>query len=153
MDATIPTGVVSFLFTDVESSTRLWESDPDGMAASLALHDQTMRSVIESRCGHIFSTAGDAFAVAFASVRAAVAASSAIQLGLMSADWSGPPIKSPGAVIRRAHLDSLRRQALEFLGNEEAERQFEERSAVGVDEALDRGRRLLIELISGRHRT
>jgi predicted ATPase/class 3 adenylate cyclase len=93
MVATVPTGVISFLFTDVEGSTRLWESDPEGMAASLALHDEIMRSVIESLRGHIFSTAGDAFAVAFASVGAAVAASTSIQLQLLEADWPGPPIK------------------------------------------------------------
>ena len=92
MVATIPTGTVSFLFTDVEGSTRLWESDPDGMAASLALHDQIMRGVIDRHRGHVFSTAGDAFAVAFGSVGAAVAASTAIQIELLSADWPGPPI-------------------------------------------------------------
>ncbi|HEY5651332.1 MAG TPA: adenylate/guanylate cyclase domain-containing protein [Acidimicrobiia bacterium] len=93
MVATIPTGVVSFLFTDVEGSTRLWEADPEGMAASLALHDRIMRTVIETRQGHVFSTAGDAFAVAFASVGGAITAATDIQLQLLGADWPGPPIK------------------------------------------------------------
>lgn len=93
MVANIPTGTVSFLFTDVEGSTRLWESDSDGMAASLALHDEIMRGVIEAQRGHVFSTAGDAFAVAFGSVGAAVAAATTIQLQLLGADWPGPPIK------------------------------------------------------------
>ena len=93
MVASIPTGVISFLFTDVEGSTRLWESDPDGMAASLAKHDQIMRSVIDANRGHVFSTGGDAFAVAFGSVGAAIAAATTIQLQLLGADWPGPPIK------------------------------------------------------------
>ncbi len=93
MVANIPTGVVSFLFTDVEGSTRLWEADPEAMAASLALHDQVMRRVMEANGGHVFSTAGDAFAVAFGSVGAAVAAATAIQLDLLGAEWPGPPIK------------------------------------------------------------
>ena len=79
MVATIPTGTITFLFTDVEGSTRLWESDPDGMAASLARHDQIMRTVIEAHRGHVFSTAGDAFAVAFGSVGAGIAAATTIQ--------------------------------------------------------------------------
>jgi predicted ATPase/class 3 adenylate cyclase len=93
MVAIIPSGVVSFLFTDVEGSTRLWESDPEGMAASLALHDQIMRSAIEDHRGHVFSTAGDAFAVAFRSVHDAIAAATAIQLRLITADWPGPAIR------------------------------------------------------------
>ncbi|MBT8239632.1 MAG: adenylate/guanylate cyclase domain-containing protein, partial [Acidimicrobiia bacterium] len=93
MVTTIPTGVVSFLFTDVEGSTRLWESDAEGMASSLALHDQVMRRVIDRHRGHVFSTAGDAFAVSFATSGAAVAAATAIQLELLRSDWPGPPIK------------------------------------------------------------
>ena len=93
MVATIPTGIVTFLFTDVEGSTRLWESDPDGMASSLARHDEIMRRVIETHRGHVFSTAGDAFAVAFGSVGAGIAAAATIQLRLLEADWPGPPIK------------------------------------------------------------
>ncbi len=93
MVVTPPTGLVSFLFTDVEGSTRLWESDADAMAASLGLHDQIMRRVIEAHQGHVFSTAGDAFAVAFGSVGAGIAAATMIQLELLRADWPGPPIK------------------------------------------------------------
>ncbi len=88
-----PTGLVSFLFTDVEGSTRLWEADSAAMAASLELHDRIMREEVASRDGHVFSTAGDAFAVAFPSDRAAIAAATAIQLRLLNADWPGPAIK------------------------------------------------------------
>ena len=68
MVAALPTGLVTFLFTDVEGSTRLWERDRQAMAASLALHDDIMRAVCADHHGHVFSTAGDAFAVAFHSI-------------------------------------------------------------------------------------
>lgn len=93
MVVSIPTGRIAFLFSDVEGSTRLWESDPDGMAASLAHHDRIIRSNVDTHRGHVFSTAGDAFAVAFGSTDQAVAAAVAIQLGLMEADWPGPPLR------------------------------------------------------------
>ena len=93
MVAATPSGVVSFLFTDVEGSTKLWDADSDAMAASLQLHDQIMREEIDAHGGHVFSTAGDAFAVAFGRDEDAVSASTAIQLRLLAADWPGPAIK------------------------------------------------------------
>ena len=44
MTDTAPSGVVTFLFTDVEGSTRRWEADPDGMRAALATHDAVLRA-------------------------------------------------------------------------------------------------------------
>lgn len=92
MPRATPTGLVSFLFTDVEGSTRLWERDRRGMAASLSLHDQIMRSAIEAHGGHVFSTAGDAYAVAFQTPDDAVAASIEMQRGLLTAAWPGPAV-------------------------------------------------------------
>ena len=88
-----PSGVVSFLMTDVEDSTRLWESDPVGMAASLAWHDELCRRAVAAHDGYTFSTAGDAFAIAFTTPDAAVDAALTIQAGLEDSDWSGPPLK------------------------------------------------------------
>ncbi|MEX1286935.1 MAG: adenylate/guanylate cyclase domain-containing protein, partial [Acidimicrobiia bacterium] len=93
MTADLPTGTVSFLFTDVEGSTRLWEADHDAMAASLSLHDDLLRDAIAAHDGHVFSTAGDAFSVAFASADDAVAAALAAQLALAAADWPGPALR------------------------------------------------------------
>jgi class 3 adenylate cyclase len=57
-----PSGTVTFLFSDVEGSTRLWAADVDAMSASLLVHDEILRSAIESRGGYVFTTAGDSFA-------------------------------------------------------------------------------------------
>ena len=46
-----PTGTVTFLFTDIEGSTRLWQEHPESMRDSLATHDRLMRSTIESHSG------------------------------------------------------------------------------------------------------
>jgi class 3 adenylate cyclase len=52
-------GLVTFLFTDVEGSTRRWETDAEGMAAALATHDEVLRAVIEARGGGLFKHTGD----------------------------------------------------------------------------------------------
>jgi class 3 adenylate cyclase len=70
----LPTGTVTFLFTDIEASTRLWEEHSGGMPAALERHDEIVRSAIEGRGGYVFSTAGDSFAAAFARAGDAVAA-------------------------------------------------------------------------------
>ncbi|HEY6597883.1 MAG TPA: adenylate/guanylate cyclase domain-containing protein, partial [Pseudomonadales bacterium] len=62
----LPAGNVTFLFTDIEGSTRLWEQSPDAMHIALARHDAILREAIEKHGGHIFKTAGDAFHAAFA---------------------------------------------------------------------------------------
>jgi hypothetical protein len=48
MTAAAPSGVVTFLFTDVEGSTRRWEKDADAMRVALAAHDQVLRGVIQA---------------------------------------------------------------------------------------------------------
>jgi class 3 adenylate cyclase len=50
--------VVTFLFTDVEGSTRRWEADADAMRAALAAHDEALRSAIEAHEGFLFSHTG-----------------------------------------------------------------------------------------------
>jgi predicted ATPase/class 3 adenylate cyclase len=82
-----PSGTVTFLFTDVEGSTPLWEREPEAMQSGLARHDQIMRSVLASHGGHVFSTAGDAFAAAFASPFDAVNAALAIQAAFAAEKW------------------------------------------------------------------
>ena len=74
-----PSGVVTFLFTDVEGSTRRWEADAEGMRAALAAHDEVLRTAIEAHGGWLFKHTGDGVCAAFASPRSAVDAAVAAQ--------------------------------------------------------------------------
>jgi predicted ATPase/class 3 adenylate cyclase len=77
-----PSGVVTFLFTDVEGSTRRWEADADGMRVALATHDTVLRSAIETHGGFLFKHTGDGVCAAFASPRSAVDAAVVAQRAL-----------------------------------------------------------------------
>jgi class 3 adenylate cyclase len=80
--AAAPSGVVTFLFTDVEGSTRRWEADADAMRAAMAAHDKVLRSAIETHGGWLFKHTGDGVCAAFASPRSAVDAAVAAQRAL-----------------------------------------------------------------------
>ena len=82
MTGAAPSGVVTFLFTDVEGSTRRWEADADGMRAALAAHDEVLRKAIEAHGGWLFKHTGDGVCAAFASPRSAVDAAVTAQLAL-----------------------------------------------------------------------
>jgi predicted ATPase len=73
---------VTFLFTDIEGSTRRWEADAEAMRAALSKHDQVLQTAIESHDGFIFSHTGDGVVAAFASPRSAVDAAVKAQLAL-----------------------------------------------------------------------
>ena len=60
-----PTGTVTFLFTDIEGSTRMWERDPVAMRSALSRHDEILNEAIERHGGYVFKTVGDAFCAAF----------------------------------------------------------------------------------------
>ena len=78
----MPRGTVTFLFTDVEGSTRLWEAQHDAMRTALARHDALLRQSIETHGGYVFKTVGDAFCAAFATAPDAVAAALEAQRAL-----------------------------------------------------------------------
>ena len=74
-----PSGVVTFLFTDIEGSTRRWESDAEAMRVALAVHDKVLRSTIRANGGFVFKHTGDGVCAAFDSPRAAVDAATDAQ--------------------------------------------------------------------------
>lgn len=82
-----PTGTVTFLFTDIEGSTRLWEQHPQAMPGALARHDAIMREAIAGEQGVVYKVIGDAFQAAFATAPAACAAALAAQRALASEAW------------------------------------------------------------------
>jgi class 3 adenylate cyclase len=61
----LPTGTITFLFTDIEGSTPLWEREPEKMAVALQIHNAVLRQAIEANGGAVFKTVGDAFQSAF----------------------------------------------------------------------------------------
>jgi class 3 adenylate cyclase len=69
-----PSGTVTLLFTDVEGSIRLWETDREAMAESSARHNRIVREQIEAAGGHVFKTVGEAFRAVFADPAGALAA-------------------------------------------------------------------------------
>ena len=73
---------MTFLFTDVEGSTRRWEVDADEMRVALAAHDEVLRAAIEAHGGWLFKHTGDGVCAAFASPRSAVDAAVAAQRAL-----------------------------------------------------------------------
>ena len=79
-----PTGTVTFLFTDIESSTPLWDQRPDAMRRALAHHNALLRHAIEAHAGVVFKTVGDAFCAAFATPEDALTAAVAAQRVLQS---------------------------------------------------------------------
>jgi predicted ATPase/class 3 adenylate cyclase len=110
MTAAAPSGVVTFLFTDVEGSTRRWEADADEMRIALAAHDEVLRAAIEGHGGWLFKHTGDGVCAAFASPRfavdAAVAAQRALELpvrmGLATGEAELRGADYFGAVLNRA---------------------------------------------------
>ncbi len=88
-----PTGNVTFLFTDIEGSTQLWEQYPDAMQGALARHDEILRQAIESQGGYVFKTVGDAFCAAFPDPTTALDSALTAQRALHTESWDPVVIK------------------------------------------------------------
>ena len=89
--AELPSGTVTFLFTDIEGSTALWERDRVAMASAVARHLSLLRAATEAHGGVQFKTVGDAVQAAFATAPAAIAAAVAAQRALQAEQWPDPP--------------------------------------------------------------
>ncbi|HSM01197.1 MAG TPA: adenylate/guanylate cyclase domain-containing protein [Acidimicrobiia bacterium] len=90
-----PTGTITFLFTDIEKSSRLWEDRPDDMKRAVEHHDGIIRTAIEEHDGYVFAVTGDGFGGAFSDpLKAAVAAADA-QLALTQG-----PSQEDGLTVR-----------------------------------------------------
>jgi TolB-like protein/class 3 adenylate cyclase/Tfp pilus assembly protein PilF len=83
----LPTGTVTFLFTDIEGSTRLWESQQAAMEVALPRHDALVRHCITSHGGHVFKTGGDASCAAFHTAPDALAAALESQRAIHAERW------------------------------------------------------------------
>jgi class 3 adenylate cyclase len=85
--ANLPRGTVTFLFTDIEGSTTLWERDRQAMAVVVARHLALLDVAISAQGGVHFKTVGDAVQAVFPTAPAAVAAALAAQRALLTEDW------------------------------------------------------------------
>ena len=107
-----PSGTVTFLFTDVEGSTRLWATDAAAMSSSLLVHDSILREAIEAEGGYVFTSAGDSFAAAFSRASDAVNAARRIQAELADANWPGPALR----VRIGIHLGEAEERSDDYFG-------------------------------------
>lgn len=82
-----PTPTLTFLFTDLEGSTRLWQQFPEAMKEALARHDEVLRAAVMGAGGQVVKTTGDGIHAVFRSVREAVEACVQAQLGLLAESW------------------------------------------------------------------
>jgi predicted ATPase/class 3 adenylate cyclase len=109
----IPSGTVTLLFTDVEGSTRLWETEPEPMARALRRHDEILRAAIGSAGGFVFKTVGDAFCAAFATPQAALAAVLDAQRALGAEPW---PTARPIRVRMSLHTGVCEERDDDYFG-------------------------------------
>lgn len=87
---TPPTGIVTFLFTDIEGSTKLWEHAFDAMKLALARHDALVQEVMTQNQGYLFKGVGDAFYIAFQDAQQALTAVIHLQQTLCQEPWPTP---------------------------------------------------------------
>src|SRR5687768_9217711 len=109
----LPTGTVTFLFTDVEGITARWEGDPSAMRLALARHDRILRTAIVARGGHIFKSVGDALCAAFGTAPDALAAALDAQQALHSESW---PDAGPLRVRMALHTGAAEAQQGDYVG-------------------------------------
>ncbi|HEV2879189.1 MAG TPA: adenylate/guanylate cyclase domain-containing protein, partial [Candidatus Eremiobacteraceae bacterium] len=101
----LPTGTITFLFSDIEGSTRRWEQHLHEMKLAVARHDALMRAAIEPHRGYIFKTVGDAFCAAFPTAPDALAAAVACQRVLQNEDFSSVDDLRVRMALHTGHAD------------------------------------------------
>jgi len=111
--APLPSGVVALLFTDIEGSTRRWDSNAAAMEDAVARHDALLRTIFLDRQGHVFKTMGDQFCVAFISPSVAVEAALLAQRSLATADFAAVG----GVAVRMAiHVGEVQARDSDYFG-------------------------------------
>src|SRR5579884_1061615 len=121
--STLPEGTATFLFTDIEGSTRLWERAPEAMREALARHDALLREAVEAHRGHVFKTIGDAFCAVFAAAPDALVAALAAQRELAgmvvraASEVSGTAAEEMGLRVRMAvHAGTAQARDGDYFG-------------------------------------
>src|SRR5581483_6533379 len=113
----LPSGTVTFLFTDIEGSTELAQQFPDALPALLARHNNILREAIEANRGQVFRMAGDAFCAAFRTPSDALAAALMAQRALQHETWTPTPIRvRMGIHTGEARTNSTETQLDPYVG-------------------------------------
>ncbi len=89
----LPSGIITFLFTDIEGSTKLSQEYPDTLPAALEIHHSILEKAVKSNNGHVFEIVGDAFCTAFENSEDAIKAAVEMQLNLAKEKWEDAVIK------------------------------------------------------------
>ena len=111
--APLPAGAATFLFTDIEGSTRLWETHADAMRAALARHDALLEWAISAAGGRVFKRGGDSFCAVFGRTVDALTASLAAQRALHAEPW---PADAPIKVRMAVHAGSAQFRDGDYFG-------------------------------------
>ena len=101
----LPTGTVTFLFSDIEGSTERWERHREAMKSAVRKHEELIRTAISAHNGQVFKTVGDAFCAAFYNVADAISAALDAQRSLMKEDWSAVDGIKVRMAIHTGHTD------------------------------------------------
>ena len=110
MNEALPTGTVTFMFTDIEESTHLWDAHPQRMDEALRRHDELLRHAIDDAGGRVFATGGDGFGVVFPSAADAVNAALDVQRAMLAQRW-------PDSVELRVRIGLHAGEAIERDGD------------------------------------
>jgi class 3 adenylate cyclase len=111
----LPSGLVTFLLTDIEGSTRLWEREPTVMRAALLRHDAIVTAGVRRQHGHVVKSKGegDSIFAVFRHVRDAVAAALVVQCVLAGEVW---PTRSPIRVRMAIHTGQIELHDGDYYG-------------------------------------
>lgn len=115
-DHVVQVGVLTFLFTDIEGSTSLWEESPEAMAETLREHDDLMRDSIEQNGGRIFKTIGDAFCAEFADPASALKSAVMVQSGCSRLTVSNPAGERQLRIRIAVHSGTAERRDGDYFG-------------------------------------
>lgn len=106
-------GAMSFLFTDIEQSSTLWDRDPAAMRVALQLHDDLLRQIAARHDGHVFFSGGDGFGIAFTTASAAVDTATEVQVALAGTEW---PAAVPLRVRMGVHTGAIEQRDGNYFG-------------------------------------
>ena len=109
----LPNGTVTFLFTDIEGSTQLWEQHTEAMPAALARHDALLRQAIGVHGGVVFKSVGDSIYAAFERPPDALAAAQTAQRALWREGW---PLPAPLRVRMALHTGAVEPRDGDYFG-------------------------------------